>query len=78
MQLDLTELELPALYDLLATYTTKYTHMLRNHGATPDFKECQDTILKLQTEIDLRNAQVQRADNEKDLEGNDGLIPALA
>ncbi|HEV7424702.1 MAG TPA: hypothetical protein VGO21_05990 [Candidatus Paceibacterota bacterium] len=77
MQHDITKLELPALYDLLAVYTTKYTQMLRNHGATPDFKECQDTILKLQTEIDLRNAQFIR-DNKKELGNDEELIPALA
>jgi hypothetical protein len=77
MQHDITKLELPALYDLLAVYTTKYTHMLRNHGATPDFKECQDIILKLQTEIDSRNAQ-PTGNNEKDLGDDNGLMPALA
>ena len=77
MQHDITKLELPTLYDLLAVYTTKYTHMLRNHGATPDFKECQDTILKLQTEIDLRNSQLIR-ENEKELGNDDEPLPGFA
>ncbi|HEV3221682.1 MAG TPA: hypothetical protein VGZ90_02330 [Puia sp.] len=48
------DLEISALYDLLATYTTKYTRMLRHWGPTLDFKECEEYIAKLHTEIDSR------------------------
>ena len=51
---DLQELELSALYDLLAAYTTQYTRIMRWGGPTDNLKECKDSILELQNEIDFR------------------------
>ena len=51
------DLEISALYDLLASYITKYTRMLRHWGPAFDFKECEECIAKLHTEIDSRKIQ---------------------
>ena len=58
MQSELKDLDLSTLYDLLSTYTTKYTLLLRDRMITPEFKECKDAIIKLQAEIDTRIIKV--------------------
>jgi len=79
MAQDLKGLELSALYDLLASYTTQYTHILR-WGSPPDnLKECEQSILQVQTEIDLRNTQPDTdAQQDNDLEDGLELIPVPA
>jgi hypothetical protein len=66
--------ELSALYDLLAIYTAKYIRMLRHWGPAVDFKECEEFIAILQTEIDSKKVKVQ----EKKIEEQEYIIPALA
>jgi hypothetical protein len=69
---DLKELELPVLYDLLAVYTTQYTHIMRWGDPSDNLKVCKDSILALQTEIDFRKTQADTGvEQYKDL--NDGL-----
>ena len=76
---DLKELELSALYDLLATYTTQYTQILRWGGQTDNLKECEQSILEVQTEIDLRNTLPDTdAQQDNDLDDGVELVPALA
>jgi hypothetical protein len=74
---DLKDLELPALYDLLADYTSKYTLMMRWGGVSDGFDECKDAILLLQNEIDSRKPQ---ADTQKNKDSDDGieLAPTIA
>ena len=74
---DLKNLELSALYDLLADYTSKYTLLMRWGGKSDGFDECRDTILQLQNEIDSRKPQV---DTQKNKDSDDGieLVPAIA
>jgi hypothetical protein len=68
------DLEISALYDLLAIYTAKYIRMLRHWGPAVDFKECEEFIAILQTEIDSKKVKVQ----EKKIEEQEYIIPALA
>ena len=79
MTQDLKELDLSALYDLLATYTTQYTHIMRWGGPTDNLKECEQSILEVQTEIDLRNT-LPDTDAQQDNDLDDGLelVPVLA
>jgi hypothetical protein len=74
---DLKDLELSALYDLLADYTSKYTLMMRWGGISDGFDECKDVILQLQCEIDSRKPQVDGQEN-KDLDDGIELVPAIA
>jgi len=74
---DLKDLELSALYDLLADYTSKYTLMLRWGGVNDGFDECRDVILQLQNEIDSRKPAVDTQEN-KDLDDGIELVPAIA
>jgi len=79
MAQDLKELELSALYDLLASYTTQYTHILRWGSPSDNLKECEQSILQVQTEIDLRNTQPDTdAQQDNDLEDGLELIPVPA
>jgi hypothetical protein len=55
---DLKELELSALYDLLAVYTAQYTQIMIWGGPSDNLKEYKDSILALQTEIDYRETQI--------------------
>jgi hypothetical protein len=55
---DLKELELSALYDLLAVYTARYTQIMRWGSPSDNLKEYQDSILELQTEIDFRITEI--------------------
>jgi hypothetical protein len=79
MAQDLKELDLSDLYDLLATYTTQYTHIMRWGGPTDNLKDCEQSILEVQTEIDSRNTQPDR-DTQQDNDLDDGLelVPVLA
>jgi len=78
MAQDLTELELSALYDLLATYTTEYTQILR-WGSLDELKQCGDYILELQNEIDTRKNQPEpEKQQDKDLDDGLELVPVLA
>ena len=64
MQPDFRELELSALYDLLATYTEKFTLMMRAGSPTGEFNKCEEFIIKLQTEIGTRQGQANQAPGE--------------
>jgi hypothetical protein len=66
--------EISALYDLLAIYTAKYIRMLRHWSPAVDFKECEELISMLQTEIDSRKIKVQ----EKKINEQENVIPVLA
>jgi hypothetical protein len=55
---DLKELELSALYDLLADYTARYTQIMRWGSLSDNLKEYQDSILELHSEIDFRITQI--------------------
>jgi hypothetical protein len=68
------DLEISALYNLLAIYTAKYIRMLRHWGPAVDFKECEEFIAMLQTEIDSRKLKEQ----EKKIEEQENIFPALA
>jgi hypothetical protein len=54
MQRDYVNLELPALFELLALYTSKYTHNLKIGSLDDDFKKYEGLILQLQNEIESR------------------------
>jgi hypothetical protein len=69
MQSDFSNLNLSALFDLLASYTQKYTLMLRDWGPAPEFKECEELILKLQTEIESR-----KLTKDEDGDSEDNII----
>jgi hypothetical protein len=74
---DLKELELSALYDLLAVYTTQYTQIMR-WGPSDNLKGCEGSILALQTEIDFRKTQVDTvAQQSNDLDDEQELAPSL-
>jgi hypothetical protein len=75
------DLEISALYDLLAIYTAKYIRMLRHWGPAVDFKECEEFMVKLETEIDSRKIKEQDEkieEQEKKIEEQEYIIPALA
>jgi hypothetical protein len=48
--------------------------MLRHWGPAVDFKECEEFIAMLQTEIDSRKIKEQ----EKKIEEQENIFPALA
>ena len=76
---DLKELELSALYDLLATYTTQYTQIMRWGRPSDNLKECEQSILEMQTEIDFRKNKADKIVlKNKDLDDGLELVPALA
>ncbi len=79
MAQDLKELELSALYDLLASYTTKYTQIMRWGLSSANLKECEESILQVQAEIDSRKTQPD-TDEQQDKDLDDGLelVPVLA
>jgi hypothetical protein len=77
MPSDLKDLELSALYDLLADYTSKYTLMMRWGGMTDGFDECRDIILQIQNEIDFRKSQADTQEN-KGLDDGLELAPVIA
>jgi hypothetical protein len=75
------DLEVSALYDLLAIYTAKYIRMLRHWGPAVDFKECEEFIVKLETEIDSRKIKVEEIkikQQDEKIEEQENIIPALA
>ncbi len=76
---DLKELELTALYDLLATYTSQYTHIMRNKDKAETANEYKAAIVQLQSEINSRKSQLD-TDRQQDQNLDDGLElpPALA
>jgi hypothetical protein len=74
---DLQNLELPALYDLLADYTSKYTLMMRWGGISDGYEECKNVIQQLQSEIDSRNSQVNTQETN-DLDDGMELAPTIA
>ena len=74
---DLKDLELSALYDLLADYTSKYTLMMRWGGQADGYDECKDIIRQLQNEIDSRKPQEDTQSNN-DLDDGMELVPAPA
>jgi hypothetical protein len=51
---DFKQLELSALYEMLAENTTKFTQMLTNGAPEGEFETCKETIVHLQTEIASR------------------------
>jgi hypothetical protein len=51
---DFKQLELSALYEMLAENTTKFTQMLTNGAPESEFDSCKETILHLQSEIAAR------------------------
>jgi hypothetical protein len=51
---NLHTLELPALVDMLATYTADYTRMLTEGALKEEFEQCKMTIALLQKEIEFR------------------------
>jgi hypothetical protein len=57
---DLNTIELPVLYDLLATYTAQYTHMMNAVGSEEEYHQLKEAILKLQAEINLRQKKEKR------------------
>lgn len=74
----LNKLELSALYDLLAAYTAKYTQILRQ-GPSDNLKNCQNSILALQTEIDFRKTEIDTGVQQyKDLDEGLELAMPLA
>ena len=76
---DLKELELSALYDLLATYTTQYTQIMRWGRPSDNLKECEQSILEVQTEIDFRENEADTiVQKDKDFDDGLELVPALA
>ena len=75
------DLEISALYDLLAIYTAKYIRMLRHWGPAVDFKLCEEFILKLETEIDsrkIKEEEIKIKEQEKIIKEEENIIPALA
>lgn len=54
---DFDNLDLTALIDLLALYTSKYTQFLNEGGLNEDFKNYGELILQLQSEIEFRRTQ---------------------
>jgi len=77
---DLKEMELSALYDLLADYTSQYTLMMRwGKGKISDgFDECRDVIQQLQNEIDSRKPPVKTPLNKDSQNDGTDLVPAIA
>ena len=71
MQNEYGYLQLPALIDLLAIYTKKYTHMMKVGGPENRLKVYEELILQLHNEIQNRKTQ-------EDLDSNPGIVPALA
>jgi len=55
--LDLTTIELPDLYEMLTTYTIKYTRMMTEGTRNTEFIKHKEFILKLQSEINSRNGR---------------------
>ena len=72
MHSEFGHLQLPALIDLLAIYTKKYTHMMKVGSPENKLKVYEELILQLHNEIQTRKKQ-------EDLDSsNPGLIPVLA
>jgi hypothetical protein len=57
MQPDFEDLVLFFLFDLPASYTGKYTSMMRAGSQTDEFKRCEEFIVRLQTEIESRQSR---------------------
>jgi len=55
---DIKQLELSALYELLAEYTSRFTHMLANGASETEFTACKETIVDLQLEIESRKLKM--------------------
>ena len=51
------DFDLPQLYDMIASQTTKYTHMLSSGEVNEEFDKCRETILQLQSEIEARKTR---------------------
>ena len=76
---DLNEKDLNALYDLLATYTSEYTQIVRWRKGEPEsLKECENIILQLQSEIDSRKKDTLSEQPDKDLDEGLNLALVLA
>jgi hypothetical protein len=68
---DYTLLELPVIYDLLASHTATYTQMLTSGASYEDFRLCRETILQLQAEINARKASGETTISEKNIDFNE-------
>ncbi|HEX3081350.1 MAG TPA: hypothetical protein VHQ04_12830 [Puia sp.] len=56
---EFSSLELPEVYDLLASYTANYTKSLpANYWPSPEFLYNREIIERLQKEIELRTNKV--------------------
>ena len=56
---EFSSLQLPEVYDLLATYTASYTKLLpTNYWPSPEFLYNREIIERLQKEIELRTNKV--------------------
>ncbi|HWY33303.1 MAG TPA: hypothetical protein VNX68_01575 [Nitrosopumilaceae archaeon] len=76
---DLKEKDLSTLYDLLAAYTSQYTHIRRWGGPSENIKEYEELILKVQSEIDCRKIEtVTEEQPDNDLDDGLELAPVLA
>ena len=55
---EFSSLELPEVYDLLASYTASYTRLLpSNYWPSPEFLYSREIIERLQKEIQTRTIQ---------------------
>jgi hypothetical protein len=56
MKEDLTQLDLSAIFDLLAEYTAKYTRMMNEGAPDIEFENSEEIIISLQNEIARRRS----------------------
>jgi hypothetical protein len=71
MKNEFGDLQLPALIELLAIYTRKYTHMMKVGGLENKLKVFEELVLQLHNEIQTRKTQ-------EDLDSNPEIFPVLA
>jgi hypothetical protein len=58
--IELSSLELPEVYDLLASYTADYTRLLpSNYWPSPEFLYNREIIERLQNEIQTRTIKAE-------------------
>ncbi|PWV51694.1 hypothetical protein [Chitinophaga sp. S165] len=54
---DLKSMSIESLLDLLATYTTEFTHIRRSGGTKEEYDKCKMLITLLTAEIAIRKQQ---------------------
>ena len=66
-------LDQPALMDMLAYVTARYTKMFSNSHTSDDYLTCRELLLLLQSEIEARNNDRSEEESQHSFHTNTGM-----